>query len=215
MKDTDIVAYENFVYEKQKILKKLDGMKSDKQMTYDSKYIPQTYDDSAAEVDAVFDKNDDFDSIESDSSEINEFDGSTTEVLTKVPNEEYLQYITDTDVLEYLKGVLWVIQMYIDGKCPDLSYTYVGRPPITPFAILDYIGRLSGTNKTFSKKVRLIIMRYLLLLFFLISCQSNMNYSNIFPGESPRTPFFRDRVLAGEMGPVHEVRCQASDNEQP
>jgi len=32
--------------------------------------------------------------------------------------------------------------MYIEGKCSDLSFTYNGRPPVTPLAVLDYMDRV-------------------------------------------------------------------------
>lgn len=31
--------------------------------------------------------------------------------------------------------------MYSTGKCSDLSFTFAGRPPITPFAVIDYLER--------------------------------------------------------------------------
>jgi hypothetical protein len=49
-------------------------------------------------------------------------------------------------VEEYLRGVLWVVQMYTDGVCPDVSYTYMGRPPISPFLVSNYISKLVWKN---------------------------------------------------------------------
>jgi hypothetical protein len=58
-----------------------------------------------------------------------------------VSQEEYLKFVTYKDVEHYLNGLLWVIKMYENGTCPDISYTYtsIRRPGITPHAIVRYI----------------------------------------------------------------------------
>ena len=56
-----------------------------------------------------------------------------------VSSKEYAKYIRDSDIECYLNGLLWVLQMYSDGSCPDLSYSYFGRPPISPYVIMKYI----------------------------------------------------------------------------
>lgn len=56
-----------------------------------------------------------------------------------VSSKEYAKYIRDSDIECYLNGLLWVIQMYSDGSCPDLSYSYFGRPPISPYVIMKFI----------------------------------------------------------------------------
>ena len=52
----------------------------------------------------------------------------------------------DSDVEEYLKGLLWVLQMYTDGVCPDVSFTYMSRPPVSPFLVKNYISKLVWKN---------------------------------------------------------------------
>jgi hypothetical protein len=56
-----------------------------------------------------------------------------------VTEAEYMKYVRNADIEDYLKGVLWVVQMYVDGVCPDVSYTFSGRPPPTPYLIMHYI----------------------------------------------------------------------------
>jgi hypothetical protein len=36
--------------------------------------------------------------------------------------------------------------MYARGECPDISYTYNGRPPMTALAILRYLERRAGED---------------------------------------------------------------------
>ena len=36
--------------------------------------------------------------------------------------------------------------MYIDGVCPDLSFTFISRPPISPLAVTAYIEKLYNNN---------------------------------------------------------------------
>lgn len=52
----------------------------------------------------------------------------------------------DSDVEEYLRGILWTVQMYSDGFCSDVSYTYAGRPPVSPFLIVNYISKVVWKN---------------------------------------------------------------------
>ena len=37
-------------------------------------------------------------------------------------------------------------QLYIDGYCPDISYTYMGRPPISPYLVTNYISKVVWKN---------------------------------------------------------------------
>jgi hypothetical protein len=57
-----------------------------------------------------------------------------------VSDDEYISnFLHDDDVEEYLKGLLWVVNMYIDGACPDYSYTYSNRPSVSPYSIVKYL----------------------------------------------------------------------------
>eukprot|EP01035_Chromulina_nebulosa_P025529 gene25529-33323_t len=58
----------------------------------------------------------------------------------------YLDYLCDSDVVAFLKGILWVANMYIRGKCSDLSFTFTGRPPINPFSVIEFIVRILNTQ---------------------------------------------------------------------
>ena len=58
-----------------------------------------------------------------------------------VSDMEYLNYVRDSDIEEYLRGILWNIQMYVDGVCPDMAYSFSGRPAPTPFLIAHYISQ--------------------------------------------------------------------------
>jgi hypothetical protein len=40
------------------------------------------------------------------------------------------------DAQQYLKGAVWTMQMYIQGRCPDYRYTYTGSSP-APAEILE------------------------------------------------------------------------------
>jgi hypothetical protein len=57
-------------------------------------------------------------------------------------------YVRDGDIEAYLRGLLWVVQMYQDGVCPDYSYTYAGRPAPTAGLILDYIERCARIRRS-------------------------------------------------------------------
>ena len=56
----------------------------------------------------------------------------------------------------YKSGVLWVIQMYIDGVCPDYSYSFSGKPPPTASLIMKYIEKNMVTSIPDSEKIKLI-----------------------------------------------------------
>ena len=43
-----------------------------------------------------------------------------------VSEEEYMSYVRDADIECYLRGLLWVGQMYLEGVCPDFSYSFAG-----------------------------------------------------------------------------------------
>lgn len=58
------------------------------------------------------------------------------------------KYILQSDVEQYLQGILWVAQMYMNGKCPDVSYTYIGKPSMSPFMICKYLEMSSDKNVT-------------------------------------------------------------------
>ena len=47
-------------------------------------------------------------------------------------------YIRDSDVEEYLKGLLWVLKMYSDGVCPDVGYSFACRTVPSPSRIVRY-----------------------------------------------------------------------------
>ena len=64
----------------------------------------------------------------------------------EVSEEEYSKYVRQSDVEEYLKGLLWVLRMYRTGTCPDLSYCYTGRPSITPYLIAKYLERVRNAE---------------------------------------------------------------------
>ena len=44
-----------------------------------------------------------------------------------VSEEEYMSYVRDADIECYLRGLLWVVQMYMEGVCPDFSYSFAGK----------------------------------------------------------------------------------------
>lgn len=48
-------------------------------------------------------------------------------------------YVRDSDVEEYLKGLLWVLKMYTDGICPDISYSFANRSPPSPSRVVKYL----------------------------------------------------------------------------
>jgi hypothetical protein len=88
------------------------------------------------------DDNDDDDDVTNDGDE--DGDDSFPEANELVNDDEYLSYLKDSDIEHYLNGLLWVAQMYVDGACPDVSYRYNGRPPITAYSIKMYIERMVG-----------------------------------------------------------------------
>ena len=56
-----------------------------------------------------------------------------------VTETEYLSYVRGSDTKAYLNGIMWVVQMYVDGVCPDLSFTFLDRPPASALTIKYYI----------------------------------------------------------------------------
>ena len=48
----------------------------------------------------------------------------------------------------YVSGVLWVIQMYCEGVCPDFSYSFCGKPPPTASLIIKYIEKNMLSSNT-------------------------------------------------------------------
>ena len=73
------------------------------------------------------------------------------------------KYILQSDVEQYLQGILWVAQMYMNGKCPDVSYTYIGKPSMSPLMICKYIeSSLLGIETSSSKNVTNFIESILL-----------------------------------------------------
>jgi hypothetical protein len=62
--------------------------------------------------------------------------------LFGLTDAQYLDSVVlDEDIAHYLKGHLWVLQMYSDGECSDIGYSYGRRPKLTPLAIADYFER--------------------------------------------------------------------------
>ncbi len=56
-----------------------------------------------------------------------------------VTETEYLSYVRGSDTQAYLNGIMWVVQMYVDGVCPDLSFTFLDRPPASALTIKSYV----------------------------------------------------------------------------
>ena len=83
----------------------------------------------------------DFDEIaeESAAEELGTWGNVCEEDALYVSEDEYSRFVTDKDIEAYLKGILWVVQMYVEGVCPDLTYTFVNRPPASPACIQKYI----------------------------------------------------------------------------
>jgi hypothetical protein len=73
------------------------------------------------------------------------------------------KYILQSDVEQYLQGILWVAQMYMNGKCPDVSYTYIGKPSMSPFMICKYLeSSLLGIEMSSGKNVTSFVENILL-----------------------------------------------------
>ena len=49
------------------------------------------------------------------------------------------EFVRDEDVEEYLRGLLWNLRMYVDGVCPDITYSFSGRVCPAPSRILRYL----------------------------------------------------------------------------
>ena len=99
-------------------------------------------DDNSTSDDDNVNIDDDDDDVTNDGDE--DGDDSFPEANELVNDDEYLSYLKDSDIEHYLNGLLWVAQMYVDGACPDVSYRYNGRPPITAYSIKMYIERMVG-----------------------------------------------------------------------
>lgn len=50
------------------------------------------------------------------------------------------------DSVAYLRGVLWVVAMYIDGVCPDYSYVYAHRLAPSPSQVATYLASLDPAD---------------------------------------------------------------------
>ena len=83
--------------------------------------------------------NDDEDSEEEEGEEEGAEGYPQTDSLADMSPQEYIKYVRDSDAEAYLSGVLWVVQMYADGVCPDVSYSFIGRPPPSALVIKRYI----------------------------------------------------------------------------
>ena len=55
--------------------------------------------------------------------------------------KDRFDYVTDADVEEYLRGLLWTLQMYCEGICPDVTYNYFGRPSPSVMRVVEYLER--------------------------------------------------------------------------
>ena len=53
-------------------------------------------------------------------------------------SEKY-EFVRDRDVEEYLRGLLWIVRMYADGICPDISYSFMSRTAPAPSRIIRYV----------------------------------------------------------------------------
>ena len=70
--------------------------------------------------------------IDDEDDESLEFDSEQEFIVSE---EEYINYVRENDAIDYLRGLLWIIKMYRTGKCPDLSYSYAGKPALTAFSL--------------------------------------------------------------------------------
>ena len=59
--------------------------------------------------------------------------------IFKASNGVSYEIIRDSDVEEYLRGLLWVLKMYSDGICPDIGYTFSSRFAPAPSRIVRYL----------------------------------------------------------------------------
>jgi len=66
------------------------------------------------------------------------FDPFELEFFEDAVGDRY-EYVSDSDVEEYLRGILWNLQMYSEGLCPDVSYTYVDRMAPSPPRIIRFL----------------------------------------------------------------------------
>lgn len=115
--------YENILQRQQKTRDLLQQMKQSR----DDNSLDDTLDDSLEDNDVSIDDREN----------------------PSVSKDTYMQYVRTEDVEHYLRGILWVLEMYKKGVCPDVSYTYSGRPPMSPYTITHYIEsklQLSNTD---------------------------------------------------------------------
>lgn len=54
-------------------------------------------------------------------------------------NDKMYEFVRDEDVEVYLRGLLWILRMYADGVCADISYSFAGRTSPTPSRIVRYL----------------------------------------------------------------------------
>ena len=52
-----------------------------------------------------------------------------------VTSAEYSQFVRESDCEAYMSGILWVAQMYVDGVCPDASFSFQGLPAPSAFGL--------------------------------------------------------------------------------
>jgi hypothetical protein len=55
--------------------------------------------------------------------------GPTAQLLTQASPGRSQGVQPGPDAGQYLKGAVWTMQMYIQGRCPDYRYTYTGASP--------------------------------------------------------------------------------------
>jgi hypothetical protein len=93
------------------------------------------------------------DSIDSNSGETDTIDIDAQSDLFRgmydsnfIHEGDYCKFVREEDVVEYLRGILWVVEMYIKGECPDVGFTYTGRPCVAPVNILNLIAKVLKKN---------------------------------------------------------------------
>lgn len=80
------------------------------------------------------------DLLDGEAAEESGFDFDTEDEYV-VSEEEYMKYVRENDAMDYLRGLLWIMKMYRSGVCPDLSFTYAGKPALTAFALSRFLER--------------------------------------------------------------------------
>ena len=58
-----------------------------------------------------------------------------------VDEAQYVRFLRNSDIEAYLGGLLWVVEMYLHARCPDVAFSYHGRPHITPYSVQRYLER--------------------------------------------------------------------------